>query len=226
MLEAISHGICESVERDSTTLWSLAGKEAQAHTRIDLDTVDDPGCREVLDRLKHAGMSTAVWETSTDVGIPSFLCVFADLSRQTLGEVQDYIGYGCHPSRRIALLRALTEAVQMRLTVISGARDDLEQANYRPKTPGRQVEWFAQSTERRHFHDGPDRNDDTFEAEVQWQLERLGAVGLDQVLVVDLSRPDIGLPVARVIVPGLEMAFMDLKFFALGERGQRLRGRR
>jgi YcaO-like protein with predicted kinase domain len=226
VLEAISHGICEAVERDSTTLWSLTGKEAQARTRIDLDTVDDPGCREVLDRLAHAGMTVAVWETTTDLGIPSFLCLFADLSRRSLGEVQDYIGYGCHPSRRIALLRALTEAVQMRLTVISGARDDLEQSNYRPKTSGRQVEWLAPAGQQRHFHDGPDRNDDTFETEVQWLIERLGAAGLDQVLVVDLSRPEIGLPVVRVIVPGLEMAFMDLKFFALGERGQRLRGRR
>jgi YcaO-like protein with predicted kinase domain len=225
-LEAVSHGICEAVERDSTTLWSLAGKEYQARTRIVLDTVDDPGCREVLDRLKQAGMSTAVWETTTDVGIPCFMCVFADLSRSSLGEVQDYIGYGCHPSRRIALLRALTEAVQMRLTVISGARDDLEQSNYRPKTPGRQIEWMAPSAERRPFHEGPDRNDETFDAEVSWQMERLAAVGLDQVLVVDLSRPEFGLPVVRVIVPGLEMAFMDLKFFALGERGQRLRGQR
>ena len=33
-------------------------------------------------------------------------------------------GYGCHPAREVALLRALTEAAQVRLTVISGLRDD------------------------------------------------------------------------------------------------------
>ncbi len=35
-------------------------------------------------------------------------------------------------------------------------------------------------------------------------LARLRAVGIDQVIAVDLTRESIGVPVARVIVPGLE----------------------
>ena len=34
-------------------------------------------------------------------------------------------GAGCHPSRDIALLRALTEAAQARTTFIAGSRDDM-----------------------------------------------------------------------------------------------------
>ena len=35
-------------------------------------------------------------------------------------------------------------------------------------------------------------------------LDAVRAVGVEQVVVVDLTRPGIGLPVARVVVPGLE----------------------
>jgi ribosomal protein S12 methylthiotransferase accessory factor len=35
-------------------------------------------------------------------------------------------------------------------------------------------------------------------------LARLRASGVDQVIAVDLTRASIGMPVARVIVPGLE----------------------
>jgi len=34
-------------------------------------------------------------------------------------------GHGCHPCRAVALSRALTEAAQSRLTMISGSRDDV-----------------------------------------------------------------------------------------------------
>ena len=40
-------------------------------------------------------------------------------------------GSGCHPYRRIALARAIMEALQSRLTHISGARDDVYWSTYR-----------------------------------------------------------------------------------------------
>jgi ribosomal protein S12 methylthiotransferase accessory factor YcaO len=40
-------------------------------------------------------------------------------------------GSGCHPYRRIALSRAITEALQSRLTHISGVRDDVYWSSYR-----------------------------------------------------------------------------------------------
>ena len=74
LLEAVSHGVCEVIERDATTLWGLLGESDQRRTRIDLATVDDPDCREVLGRYAEAAVETAVWETTTDIGVPSFLC--------------------------------------------------------------------------------------------------------------------------------------------------------
>ncbi|HEY2732586.1 MAG TPA: YcaO-like family protein, partial [Polyangiales bacterium] len=50
----------------------------------------------------------------------------------------------------------------------------------------------------------PTRNFGSIAEDVRFEVERLGAVGLSQVLVADLSLDEIGIPVVRVIVPGLE----------------------
>ena len=122
MLEAIAHGVAEVVERDSTSLWNQLAKARRDRTRIDLHTVDDDACRGVLEKLDHAELSVAMWETTTDVGIPSFDCVITDNRSES---AHSGGGAGCHPARHIALLRAMTEAVQVRTNYITGARDDL-----------------------------------------------------------------------------------------------------
>jgi ribosomal protein S12 methylthiotransferase accessory factor len=44
---------------------------------------------------------------------------------------------------------------------------------------------------------------------MRWMLARLRAAGIHQVIAVDLTREAIGIPVARVIVPGLEGMMED-----------------
>jgi len=229
LLEAISHGITEVVERDANTLWALADDATQQSTRIDLQSVDDPACCNVLHMLERAGMSVAVWETTSDIGIPSYLCMFADPPEAALGLIPNSRGYGCHSRRGIALLRALTEAAQMRLTIISGSRDDLEIDNYRGRSPLQDasfsLEWLETAGPLRRFRDTPECDADTFDEEIDWQLERLRGACFERVVVVDLTQPDIGLPVARVIIPGLELAFIDWNYFTLGRRALTRRAR-
>jgi ribosomal protein S12 methylthiotransferase accessory factor len=45
--------------------------------------------------------------------------------------------------------------------------------------------------------------------DIRWMLARLAAAGLSRVYAVDLTRPEIGVPVVRVIVPGLEFTAID-----------------
>jgi ribosomal protein S12 methylthiotransferase accessory factor len=208
LLEAISHGLCEVVERDATTLWYQLDKKSQQHTRLDLQTVNDPGCRSVLDRYERAGISVAVWETTSDVGISSFLCMIMETFDDPLRPLYPTAGMGCHPVRRISLLRALTEAAQSRLTAIAGSRDDLPRSDYERF---RNIDLLeANRTRMEHeglLHDfvvGPDWNRDTFEEDVKWELERLRAVGIERVIAVDLTKKEFGIPVVRVVIPGLE----------------------
>jgi ribosomal protein S12 methylthiotransferase accessory factor len=44
----------------------------------------------------------------------------------------------------------------------------------------------------------------TFEEDVAWELERLRAVGIERVVAVDLTLPEFGIPVVRIVIPGLE----------------------
>ncbi|WP_394830090.1 YcaO-like family protein [Pendulispora rubella] len=206
-LEALSHAICELVERDATTLWNLMSTDAQRDTMIDVATIDDPACVHVLTRIARAELDVAIWETTSDVGLPSFLCAVLDRSPDARSAMPLSSGAGCHPSRGIALLRALTEAVQTRLTFISGSRDDVARGTYEASRDLRVLERFRSRFRDRagkHFGDGPGREHARFEDDVAWELAALRGAGIAQVIAVDLTRPEFGIPVVRVVAPGLE----------------------
>ena len=206
-LEAVSHGLCEVIERDAASLFRLYGPERQDDHRLDLGTVDDPDCCHVLSLFERAGLIAAAWEMTSDVGIPTFRCVIMDGCPNPFRKLPPMEGMGCHPSREIALLRALTEAAQARLTLIAGSRDDNNRPWYeRSQHPGTfpDVLKRLRISGRRSFSSGPTYQNATFEEDVKLILERLAAVGLTQAIVVDLSKPEFGVPVVKVVVPGLE----------------------
>lgn len=228
LLEAVSHAVCEVIERDATTLWSLQDEAGQRQTRIDLATVDDADCRDVLGRYEEAGVEVAVWETTTDVCVPAFLCQVADRFPDPLRALYPAAGTGCHPVRAVALLRALTEAAQSRLTLVAGARDDCTRDEYeRLRSPDAMREYRAMvdaGGPRRHFARVPTFESDTAEEDVAWLLQRLAAVGIQEAVVVDLTKREFGIPVVRVVVPGLEGPEDRLPGYVLGRRARRLVG--
>jgi ribosomal protein S12 methylthiotransferase accessory factor len=63
------------------------------------------------------------------------------------------------------------------------------------------------------------------EGDVAWTLERLRAAGLPEAIVVDLSKPEFGAAVVRVVIPGLE-CLHDLPGYALGARARAVLSRR
>jgi YcaO-like protein with predicted kinase domain len=224
LLEAMSHGICELVEHDATTLWGYRSTGERQRRRLDLDTVDDPGCREVLDKLAAAGVEVAAWDMTTDVEIAAFHCTIADRSPAPLRPMYHASGMGCHPAREIALLRALTEAAQSRLTFIAGARDDIHPRIYAaardPQVMARVLAEMRAPGPLRSFAEAPSFAGESFEEDVAGALERLRAVGIGQVVVVDLTRPELRIPVARVLIPGLE-SLSDTPGHLPGQRARR-----
>jgi ribosomal protein S12 methylthiotransferase accessory factor len=229
LLEAVSHGVCEVIERDATTLWSLLDEDARRRTRVDLATVDDPDCRQVLDRYAEAGVEATVWETTTDVGVPTFLCQIGDRSPTPLRALCLAAGTGCHPTREVALLRALTEAAQSRLTFISGTRDDCTRDEYEclrsPDTVREYRAMVDMDGPRRRFGASPTFASDTFDEDLAWLLDRLAAVGIEQVVAVDLTKPEFRVPVVRVVIPGLEGPEHRLPGYVAGRRARRLLAR-
>jgi ribosomal protein S12 methylthiotransferase accessory factor len=205
VLEAISHAICEVVERDATTLWRIRDPGARDSSRVDLATIDDPACKQVLERIESAGLATAAWETTSDIGIASFICVIFTPRDEPIRKIPPAIGSGTHPARSVALLRALTEAAQGRLTQIAGSRDDAGRNRYGDHRYTETLESLRRpGAAARSFREAPDWDSDSFDSDVAWEMDRLRGAGIERVIVVDLTKDAFKIPVVRVIVPGLE----------------------
>jgi ribosomal protein S12 methylthiotransferase accessory factor len=208
VLEAVSHAICEVVERDATSLWRLRPPQHRQGRRVDLDTVDDPVCRRLLDLFDEAGLSVGLWDVTSDLQVPVFECLTVDREDQPIRAQYATSGIGCHPSPGVAAARALTEAAQGRMIYIAGSRDDRDREAYEeardPELNRHMRERIEGEAPRRDFRRIPRREHESFAAEVRWELERLAAVGIEEAVVVDLTRPEFGVPVVRAVIPGLE----------------------
>lgn len=222
-LEAVLHGLYEVVERDATVLWELAGPNAQDATAVDLDTVTDPGCCEVLERFAAARLQVTCWEQTSDIGIAVFAVEIIDGS-DGLDGLPAAAGMGAHHDATVALARALTEAAQSRLTSIAGSRDDQPPSAYAVAADPDTLDAHRHELRRvaaqatRAFADAPHTLHDTLDEDVTHVLGALADQGLTQAVAVDLTRPDIGLDVVRVVVPGLEHLAFDHDEFVPGAR--------
>ncbi|MGN6104296.1 MAG: YcaO-like family protein, partial [Kofleriaceae bacterium] len=131
LVEAIVHGLCEVIERDAEAAWRRAGDDR----RLVLDSIADPACRALIDRITATGARVFVWDLGGDTGVPAIGCAIMEDPREpawrTLGFYQ---GFGAHLLPEVAILRALTEAAQTRLTYIAGARDDFFPFDYERAT--------------------------------------------------------------------------------------------
>ncbi len=203
--EAIVHGLCEVIERDAVTLWHLRTPEDHASSQLDLRTVYDPACRELLALFEKADLEVTVWDVTSDIGVATFRCVIADRDLSSPRFVPASEGQGTHLLREVALQRALTEAAQVRLTMIAGVRDDNGRMAYEK---ARQIHEYTISPRRadatRDFALTPSHLCQSTEQDLLRLLERLDHVGLRQAISVDLTDPEVQVPVVRVIVPYLE----------------------
>ncbi len=205
VVEAQCHAICEVIERDATTLLHHMPRRERFARRVDLNTVDDAECRAILARLADAGLEMVVWETTTDIGIASFYGLLLP-PQGTLEHIG--AGAGTHPSRAIALSRTLTEAIQTRLTYISGARDDLLEEEFTLAGIEQKADaarrMIGSSDAERSFQDAPTLEQDLLSDDLQMLLERLAACGVTRVYALDLSRPGFPVSVVRIVIPELE----------------------
>lgn len=225
ILEAISHSICEVVERDALSLWEFRSETFRRERRLDLTTVDDKFCQDILNKYEQAFIAVGVWDITSNIGIPTFICAIKEKSDDPLRLLYSTLGSGCHPNRGVALLRALTEAAQSRLTLISGGRDDKPIRSYEhgrdPEVLQRNHIELQESICQHSFRDIPTYNGKTFNDDISWELEQLRSTGIEQVIVVDLTQPIFGIPVTRVIIPRLE-GTSHSPYYTPGERAQKL----
>lgn len=210
IIEAAIHGACEVIERDSSVSWFLQGKEKRRETKVDPETVTDKNCLNIFRKFEEAGVLYGIWDMTGVTGLPCFICRILPTEPPPISSVRPSEGMGCHLSKDVALLRAVTEAAQSRLTFISGARDDLSREEYeRFLTPDMHRKWYDEITAKnyKNYRDIESHENTSFMDDMEFIASRLKRAGLDELLITDLTRAEFGIPVVRVVIPGTNGEF-------------------
>jgi ribosomal protein S12 methylthiotransferase accessory factor len=211
--EAICAALYEVIERDAVTCWQVANRKGEPFLWIDQATIEGPTIVDVLETLGRAGAEAQIAWCPTDVGVPT--CFAYVFSKPGAGI---YKGYGCHLDPEIAMVRAVTEAVQARTIFVAGARDDLLRPMYEAMKRA-DVVWSADLRRPRRLvslSDIPNRSTSSFHGDVAVMLDLLQRAGLAHVLVRELDASEFECSVVRVVVPGLET--YQFPWTATGER--------
>ncbi|MCJ9670106.1 YcaO-like family protein [Neorhizobium sp. SHOUNA12B] len=221
--EALLHGLCELVERDAWTLVQLKSEDELNACLVDPASVEDAVLDLMVSRLRNAGMQLLLLDMTTDLQVPAFLAVLipdATAKRSDPRWSQICGGCGCHPDPVRAMLRAITEAAQSRLTAIAGSRDDFSPRIYQHIRADNALSRLValSSLDRRPVqYRELDATRHSINGTIDHILGRLRLAGIRQVVAVPMQ--DAGLPVSvvRVIVPGLEVELSG-QYLQLGIR--------
>jgi ribosomal protein S12 methylthiotransferase accessory factor len=210
-LEATVHGLCEVIERDAWSQQEFVIEFGTERTPeptqrwIDLETLEDDAGLWV-ERIRSSGLDLVLHDITSDVGVATVQALLIDPCFVTpVGYKRAvFMGSGTHPSSASAVFRAVSEAVQGRLSVIQGARDDYNTlpASTRSYTRVRRAAQLKHRIGIR-FSDVVSVWHDDLLDDMRFLVDRLTRVGLERVVLTDLTHPEVAIPVVRVRVPGL-----------------------
>ena len=144
---------------------------------------------------------------TSDLGVPAFTAIITDSAMASAPNIPRYAhsaGSACHVSRPVAIVKAVAEAAQARITRITGSRDDLPSELYQE----------AEGAERKALLDllsfvepgqtsGIEPTEDLGVGGPRALVARLKRQGIEQVIAVPI-RNEFGISVVRMIVPGLQ----------------------
>jgi ribosomal protein S12 methylthiotransferase accessory factor len=198
--EAILQGFMELVERDSVALWWYNKLQ---RPQVDLTSFEESYFVELQEFYRQNNRDIWVLDLTADLGIPAF----AGVSRRTDGGAERIIcGFGAHLDPTIAILRAMTEVNQLGLELDKIPAEELQ---------GDSKDWMLTVTVENHPYLAPDatapmkvardyptRWGNDIKQDVITCVDIVREAGLE-TLVLDQTRPDIGLNVVKVIVPGM-----------------------
>jgi ribosomal protein S12 methylthiotransferase accessory factor len=191
---AIRTALLEVVERDAFGEWRQRPLPERLEAGVALDSIRLPWFLHWRERLAQRGLSTIVFACPSIPHVPVLACAIVGRGEYD-GEERAFYGTAADPDPELALFKALTEALQSRLTRIAAVRDDILPRDYSPRAA---------------FHSNRGRD-----ARLDWQsilpagggiarlIRDLEAAGYPIVAVKRLSGHVEGVTVAKVFVPGL-----------------------
>lgn len=210
LTEATLHAVLEVIERHVVSEARFYDLHHDPHSCdrppaiVDNATLPAPVSEWVAD-LTRTGIRVIIRDLTTDLEIPVLTAYLVDDSfAGTEGEDIAFAGYGADLTVERALTRAVTEAVQSHTGVLLGARDAFEGdavVSDRAASLARHLR-VIHPRERQPLRAAAAQSDDLLD-DLNSVLSRLRACGFPQCVVVELTRPEIGVPVVRVLIPGM-----------------------
>ncbi|WP_246801057.1 TOMM precursor leader peptide-binding protein [Bradyrhizobium genosp. L] len=196
--EAIVQGFLELMERDAYAIWWYNRSQ---RAEVDLDQFDDSYIRDLKSQLAASGRKLWVLDITSDLGIPTYVAIVHWIKN---GQENIEFGSGSHFDRRIALLRSLTELNQFLSIGLMGGGDG-EKPSLDGINPLRLDNYpFLIPAAKPAVPPAPSANVPLDDARAQAEacVDIAARAGMD-FLVLDQTRPDVEVPVVRVIVPGM-----------------------
>ncbi|MDI6819102.1 MAG: YcaO-related McrA-glycine thioamidation protein [Methanothermobacter thermautotrophicus] len=206
--EAIFHGLMEVIERDA---WSLFEARRGPKVEVDCSGTDNDIISGLLEKFHAAGVEVTLVDLTADTGVATVAAVADDTVLRDPALLT--MGVGTHLDPEIAVIRALTEVAQSRATQIHGTREDTVRAEFMRRAGYERMKrlnrhWFSEPEDTITLDEMEDLSTRSFRGDLEITLRKLREAGLEDVFYVDLTR-DVGVPVVRVIVPGLEVFSVD-----------------
>ena len=193
--DAVLRGFFELVERDCVAIWWYNSVPRPA---VDLASFGQDDFGELVDHYRARDRSVQVFDITNDLDIPAFAAV-SHLSGGSTENIS--LGFGAHLDVTTAVRRALLELGQS-LVSASAARPGAVWVGFdAPRLDDSFLKGGSEhdARERPDYGLGPVANTEDCLAQC---LQRVRGLGLE-LLVLDQTREETGLPTARVVVPGM-----------------------
>lgn len=196
--EAIVQGFLELVERDSYAIWWY---NRSPRAEVDLSRFDDSYVRDLKSQFSDAGRKMWVLDITSDLGVPTYVAIMHWVQD---GQENIEFGSGAHFDPRIALLRAVTELSQFLAIGLMGGGSG-EKPSLDGVTPLK-LDNYPFLLPAKNPIATPELGlpipRSTTREQVDACVEIARRAGYD-FLALDQTRLDVGVPIVRVIVPGL-----------------------
>ncbi|MBW9052617.1 YcaO-like family protein [Rhizobium mesosinicum] len=203
--EAIFHGILERIERDAHVLWQIGSDDRRYACCVDPRSFADAALSGLIDRIEAAGLILKLFDITSDIDIPCYTALVAPSAvngKAPLRFVEVTGGSGAHPWAVRAAIRAVTEALQSRLTYISGARDDVWPELFAMPLPAQTRSAFlAVPASGSVAATRPAGNISVLSHKL---LTRLRERGIGSVIALPLTPANLPFSVVKIFIPDLE----------------------
>jgi YcaO-like protein with predicted kinase domain len=216
---ALRHALLEAAERDGLARALPDGwtERDLKQRKLDPQTLAEaaPKTAALVEKLKANGLTAHLFDLRPFIKMNSNSKAEAQFKKSWMdglmlagalliddeeGPVPLAAGYACAAGRDTALLGALLEAAQSRLTDIHGAREDIAPADHEA------MHGLAQAAGRAKAKVNADTLPEEKPLDSKQLTARFAAAGFPKIAALDLAPPDCPARIIKVVAPGLRLS--------------------